>query len=387
MSGVRAAVVGVLALLLSGLVVRDAMVRGSLLGNGELAAAVWPGHPEAAIRAGLIAIDRADKAGRKIDTTLTAPVIAAARGSPLSPDPFLVRGAALRDAGDEQRAGVAFAAARDRAPRSVTAQYFLADHYRRIGNPAMELVELGRLMILVPEGRTQLARAIVAHLRRPDVIASIETLMAKKPQFKDDLLFALAYHPTNLSLVNRLDPDGRGAWVPLMVERLVDAGDYEKALAVWSRGGLGDPAPALLRDPGFALAARPPFGWTLASGAAGVTETTETGGLHIVHFGRERMVAASQLLVLPPGEFALTYTAIPATGDLSRVQWTVTCQPTQAVLAQASLGVSRPGDPALVAWTVPPGCRGQRLELVAEPGDTAATIDFTVANLSSRRLP
>ncbi|MCA1653705.1 MAG: hypothetical protein ABR588_01980 [Sphingomicrobium sp.] len=385
MSYRRAMVVVPAAVLLAGLVLREAIVMSSLAAHPERAASVWPGHPEAVFAERMMAIGEAAKAHRPIDAALTAPVIDAARRAPLAPEPFLVRGVALQGAGDEAGAGLAFLAARNRDPRSVAAHFFLADHYGRTRQAALALTELARLIKLVPGSSTQLAPRIAASLKVAGGVNAIRLLVADNPQLRDDLLQALATDAGNAGLIASLAPDGRGPWVPSLVGQLVAEGQYHRAFELWRHGGLGKPPPrGLLIDPSFTLADQPPFGWTLAGGVSGVAEPAG-GGLHIVYYGRDRLVAASQLLLLPPGNYVLSYDARSAAGDLASLQWQLTCDKASQPFVSVGLGDWRPSASAHAVFAVLADCPAQRLDLIGAPADPSVTLDATMTNLELRR--
>ena len=97
---VRRLVVVVVALLLATQVVRNAAVGALATLHPESAAKLWAGHPAVEISLGLAEIGRASRTRTPIDPATFAMIDDAAVKSPLSPDPFLVRGVQLRNEGD-----------------------------------------------------------------------------------------------------------------------------------------------------------------------------------------------------------------------------------------------------------------------------------------------
>ena len=369
------------AVALAVLVLREATVRSNIIPNPERAVAAWPAHPDALFAAGMRTIGAAAQADRPVDPSLADPMIAAARRAPLSPEPFLVRGVALRGAGDEAGAGAAFMAAERRDPRSVAAHFFLADHFARSGKMALSLTELGRLIRLVPGSSGQLAPQIAASLKSVGGADALLPLVADNSQLRADLLTALATDAGNADVIAHLAVPGQGgSWRPLLVHSLVAAGQYERAFALWARdnGVVGRP---LMVDAGFGLDAKPPFGWEVSSGAAGAVETAAGGGLHLIYYRRERMVAANQVLLLPPGRYSLLFSATAASGALARAKWQIACLADEHVIASVGLDAARPGTRVRAAFDIPAGCRAQRLQLIGTPGDSPQTLDAVIRDL------
>lgn len=333
-------------------------------------------------------IGAAGAARRPVGADLIRSIFDAARRAPLAPEPFLVRGVALQLAGKEADAGGAFAAARDRDPRSAAAHFFLADHYGHIGQPDLAMTELGRLVRLVPGSSSRLAPQIAAAAREPGALPAARALIADNPQLRDDLLLVLAGDAANADLVAALAPAGGGPWLSPLVGRLVAAGEYQRARSLWQRGRLANSGQtgSGLTDPDFRLRDKPPFGWSLASGNSGVAEPFQGGGLHVVYFGRDRLVAASQLLLLPPGHYLLSYVAA-SDGELASMQWVASCDRGGAILGSAALGIAGARGRAAMAFAVPANCPAQRLKLIGSPGDTATTLDVRLSSLQLRRMP
>lgn len=363
------------------LVIRQAAVSQELAaGRPDRAVAIWPDHPDARIADGMARIGERARARRPVDRALVASMVETARRSPLAPEPFLVRGVELQTAGHEAEAGAAFVAARDRDPRNVAAHFFLADHDSRSGQAALALIELGRLARLVPGSSAAIAPRVAASIRQVGGPPAIRALVRDNPELGQGILQALATDARNADLIASLAPARTGSWTPALVASLVAAGQYGRAYALSAPAG---PRP-LLRDPRFRLDQPPPFGWALAEGAAGEAEPAG-GGVHVVFYGRERLVAAAQILLLPAGRFSLSYTGATASAGASSLYWQLTCLPGETVLAAAPLRAD--GRPAAWPFAVPESCRAQRLELVGLPTDPPATIDAVVTHLDLRRMP
>src|SRR5436190_165045 len=147
----RAIIVGVLALLLSALVIRTALFDSYAFSNPAKSAAIWPGRSSVILASGIDELGRQAAAGRPVDIGMVNRLVATAAKDPLAPEPFLVRGIAAQLAGNDALAGRAFLEARDRQPRGVAARYFLADHYLRTSQTQRGLAEISSLTRLFPQ--------------------------------------------------------------------------------------------------------------------------------------------------------------------------------------------------------------------------------------------
>ena len=102
---VRRVLVVVLALLLVVQVVRNAAVAALAPLRPASAARFWAGHPSVEIARGLAEIGTASRERRRIDPHVFRMFEDAAAKSPLSPEPFLVRGVRAQTAGNAEAAG------------------------------------------------------------------------------------------------------------------------------------------------------------------------------------------------------------------------------------------------------------------------------------------
>ena len=380
--GFKIAGLAILALMAM-LVLRDSLVRSNLESRPGWAAQVWPEHPETAIAEGMILIGKAAAAHRAVNASLTQPVIEAVRGSPLSVAPFLVEGVKRQEAGDEVSAGKLFLAAEQRNPREVAPHYFLAAHYAKSGQAGLGLTELGKIIRLVPGSAAQLAPRIAAGARQAGGAAMIRSLVAESPELRDDLMRAMATDGNNLDFLLSLRTASSAAdWQPIMVQSLINAGKYDKALELWGKAN-GMPLSAtnrpLIMDPSFRLSAPPPFGWTLASGSSGVAEGSE-GGLHVVSYERDPFVVATQTLLLPPGSYLLAQKIITASSSAAVLNWQISCLgPDRKIAAFAP---SPAKSDILGKFTVPAGCAAQRIDLISNAVDDPQTADFMLGPLA-----
>lgn len=386
----RILAVAVLAIAAGVIVVRAAFVAAYTDSNPERAAAVWPGHPTAVFRAGLIRIGEAAAAGRPVTGEVIGPLLWAARPAPLAPEPFLVRGVQLRVGGDEAGAGRAFAEAKRRDPRSIPARFFLADHHLRAGSVGPGLEEVASLTRLVPGSESRLAPVLAGYARTPGAAPQVKALLRAHPELEPRLLELLADDAGNanliLSLASRDDPvGGHPAWQARLVERLVSAGDYERAYALWARL-VGRPmsvqARPLLFDPQFRqLTTMQPFAWQLESSGAGLVEPDQRG-LHIIYYGRDNVSLASQLLLLGPGRHELAMRVAPAADGASSLSWTVRCLPDDNVIFSFDLAQAAVPEGAARRFDIPAaGCAAQLIHLAGTAPEFPQTVDLTLSQL------
>jgi hypothetical protein len=380
-------VAGLIALsLIAIFVVRDASVRWSVDKHPDLAATIWRGHPAATISNGMAEIAKAASARRQVGQTVTIPIIESSRTSPLSPEPFMVQGIRREEGGDELAAGRLFLAAEQRNPREIAPHYFLANYYAKRGQAALGLTELGKVIRLVPGSAGQLAPRIAAAARQAGGPAMIRSLISENPELRDDLMRAMATDANNLSFVSSLaNPGASTDWQPVMVQSLLTAGLFEKALDLWRRSNGVPDIPngnSLLIDPGFSLSVPPPFGWTLASGPSGVAESAE-GGLHVVSYGRDAFVVASQTMLLPPGTYTLTQHILAASGGVPIINWRISCLHSAQQVASIVLSAGTNG--ASGKFQILAGCAAQRIELMSNATDEPQTSDLTLGPIALSR--
>lgn len=370
------------ALLLAFLIVRIATVQAFIAKDPSRAAAFWPGHPTAFLESGLSEVGKLAAAGRPIERPLIEPLLATSTKAPLAPEPFLVRGVEAQLAGNEHLALQAFLAARQRDPRATAARYFLADHYLKAGENAAGLAEVSALARLVPQSLPSVAPFLASYARSPGAAPHVKAMLQGEPQLERVLLDQLAADPGNLNLMLHLW-NGRGGddaklWQSRLLNGLIDSGRVDEARNAWMRfAGIKTEKDRLV-DAEFTAHPPPPFGWTLASGPAGAAEPLSGGRLHLLFYGRDDAVLASQLLTLPPGRYRLSMQVGGVSATPKSLSWTLKC------LAGAATIVSIPLDRAgaiAASITVPGGCPAQRLELVGNALEIPEQSEATISHL------
>ncbi len=375
--------VAAVALFLVFLVVRTAIVQFYGAQDPVRAARAWPGHPAVILESGLAEVGEMAAAGRPVEPALVQRLLAASAKAPLAPEPFLVRGVQAQLAGDPQLALKAFLAARERNPRLIATRYFLADHYLKAGQAGPGLTEISALARLVPQSLPSMAPYLAAYARSPGAASQMKAMLQAQPQLEPLLLDALAADAANLDLILSLWSGRSGEetrlWQTRLLGQLVASGRYGPAREAWARfTGLSADAGQMF-DPEFDHEALPPFGWSLASDAAGVAEAAGNGRLHILFYGRDDSVLASQVLILKPGRYQLSMQAGFASQATTALEWTVHCLPDSTEIARVQL--DRAG-PIAGSFLVPAvNCRAQRLELSGVAPELPEQTDATISHL------
>jgi hypothetical protein len=385
------AVVAVLAALLIGVqVVRSAAVAALSDSQPANAAKVWSGHPGSEIGVAMIDIAHASRSRRPIPPSAFAQIADAAVKEPLAPEPFLVRGVQAELRGDTVTAARAFEEAQWRNPRSLPAAYFLADRYFRSGDVQRGLREIAALARLSPDGGAAAIPYLSEYAANPANWPALRALFASNPHVEHPVLVALASNvstvPAAMALSN-LRESGNPQWLAVMVQTLINAGDYPRARATWTRlAGGNTQSGELLHDAGFRdSVSPPPFNWQLTSSTVGLAERQRGGRLHVVFYGDEDGTLAGQLVLLAPGTYRLT---MKLAGDSSRARaltWALWCDKAAQPLASVTLD-----NAAAHGWQfqVPSGCAAQWLKLSGVSPDVPQQVDVSISGLSlSKAVP
>ena len=376
-----------IALLLAVQVVRNAVVQQLAEDRPEQAAKLWADHPQVEISRGMTAIASATREHSEIDPTAFAMISRAAVQSPLAPEPFLVRGVQAQLRGDLRGAERAFRAAQWRDPRSLPTAYFLGAYYLRTGDAFRGLRQTAVLARLSPSGIGAVAPYVAAYAQNRANWPQIRELFRSQPEMEDPVLAQLAQAPANTDAILSLsDPAHRSVkspWVAVLLQSLVDAGQYARARAIW--GNIAHVAPTSgIFDSDFSPSdAPPPFNWSLTSSTIGLAERQSGGRLHALHYGQEDGVLARQLLVLPAGSYRLTM-RISAALHPESLSWSVRCA--KSNVAIASVALNQIADRGL-SFRVPPDCGAQWLELSGSSSDIPQQSDVTISGLSLSREP
>ena len=376
------------ALLVAVQVVRNAGASQFAETRPTVAAKIWSGRPDVELSLAMTEIARAARAGRPVPATAFASVADASVKDPLAPEPFLVRGVQAQLAGEGDVAQRAFEAAQWRDPRSLPAAYFLAERYFRAGDARRGLVEVGALARLSPNGALTVGPYLAAYAGSPTNWPALRALFHDDPKLAGPALAALAGNiatvPAVLALVDPRQKVEDAYWLPPLLGTLIEAGQYDRAHTIWAKMS-GVRAGQLLYDAGFSdRRSPPPFNWTLASSTVGLTERQPGGRFHVLFYGQEDGMLASQLLLLPPGTYQLSMRLLGDAARAHALNWSVWCDKGAAPIASVSLDAA-----AARGWrfTVPRGCAAQWLKLSAVSSDMPQQSDLTIAELQLQRGP
>ncbi|HET7605018.1 MAG TPA: hypothetical protein VFK28_02985 [Sphingomicrobium sp.] len=385
---VRRVLVVVLALLLAVQVVRNAAVAALAPLRPASAARFWAGHPSVEIARGLAEIGTASRERRRIDPHVFRMFEDAAAKSPLSPEPFLVRGVRAQTAGNAEAAKAAFLAAQWRDPRSMPAAYFLAGYYLRSGPLLKGLKQVTILARLSPNGAGAAAPFVAAYAKDRSNWPEMRALFRSQPALENDVLTALARDAGNAEAILALADVGHrrpeSNWLPILLSNLVASGDYARARAIWSSvgaGGAGDGG--LVFDPGFSIPEPPPpFNWSFGSSDVGLAERQRGKKLHVIFYGNVDGALASQLVLLPPGRYRLQMQLAGSSAHPELLRWSVRCEKSNEPIADIAIN-----EAAVHGWTfeIPANCPAQRLELIGRSADIAQQAEARITDLKLTR--
>ena len=383
-------IVTIIVAALAGLqVVRNAAVASLATKHPEVAARFWPDHPATEISLAMTQIAEAARSRQPVPVSVFATMADAAVKEPLAPEPYLVRGVQAELVGDGQSAQQAFEAAQWRDPRSLPAAYFLADRYFRTGDVRHGLGEIAALARLSPSGNATVAPYLAAYGRNPANWPALRLMFRANPELAQSALFVLSSNPATapaaLALADPREKPEDAHWLPPLINTLVVDGQYAKAREVWARTAAArDATEQPIYDASFAdPKALPPFNWTLTSSGVGLAERQSGGRLHVVFYGQEDGILASELLMLVPGQYRLS---MQLPGDASRARflnWSIWCDRADSPIASVTLDAA-----AARGWqfSVPAGCPAQWLKLSGASGDLPQQVDATVGGLKLERV-
>lgn len=319
---------------------------------------------------------------------------------PLAHEPFLVFANVARAKGDRAHSLMLLEEARDRRPMSRLAILQLATAY---GEDKRYPEMIGELNVLIQRSgvhRSLLLAEFAKLISSAEGRAALAPVLATRPEWTEDFFQQVnkleIAADSALDLLRRVRSASGGVDLAperaLYMDALVREGNVPRAREMWlrSNSAAGIPNNSPIVDPAFkGLKAGPPFGWKFASNEHGHAEISsnarEQPRLGIRYFGGGTLVLAEQLVALRPGRRTLTAVVKSETGVTSgHIFWELRC-----IGASRGLG-EMPLDQASGAYQVfrsqfaipTSDCSGQRLRLVAEPGDIAKTVSLTISRVS-----
>lgn len=379
-----------LAVLLAVDIIRLTVARSDSQDMPERAARLAPNMPESLMATAMAEVGGAAAKGESPPSATFQAFERLSAAAPLSIEPFLLQGAVAEKAGDISRAERLLVEARRRNPRSTAARYLLADAWLRQGRVLQGLEEMAILARLLPGSAVQLVPALSGYARSPGARDNLKRILTINPQLQQPLLTALASDSGNAELV--LDLAGPGSrssdpksqvWQSRLLNGLIAKGAYARAYALWRQfAGLSSSYQPLLFNGEFKrTTAPPPFNWSLVSGRAGLAEPGNAN-LRVLYYGRQNATLASQLLLLPAGNYQLT---APTSGTVPQhaLRWTLTCEGASGSILTLEPGVSG----ASARFAVPAsGCSAQTLRLDGQAQEMPQTADVLVGPLRIDRV-
>jgi hypothetical protein len=113
----------------------------------------------------------------------------------------------------------------------------------------------------------------------------------------------------------------------------------------------------------------------------GLAERQPGGRLHVLFYGQEDGILASQLLLLKPGPYRLSLQLLGDPVRAKALNWSIWCDKASGPIASVTL------DGAARGWrfAVPQGCTAQWLKLSGSSGDISQQVDTTIAALKLER--
>ena len=381
------AATAIVAVLLAVEVARLTAAAGLAETRTGLAEALAPKSPTALMSAAMAEVGQAAAAGQLPPPSAIRRLGELQRQAPLDPQPFLVEAAIAQRSGDMNRAERLLVEARRLDPRSAAARYLLADVWLRQGRVIEGLGEMATLSRLLRGSAVELVPALAEYSKTPGASGRLTNILRSNPQLRRPLLTALAADPDNAQLIVELhgapgwseDPRDRG-WQGRLLKGLVRRGAYERAYELWRRfSRIQGDRPLLFNGDFRQLAAPPPFNWSFASGRGGFAEASD-GSMRVLHYGREDVSLASQLLLLAPGRYRFS---APTSGSAAAgaLAWRLTC------MREKTLFELDAGKSASATFDVPAeGCPAQQLALKGRALEAPQESDIRVGRTQMERV-
>ncbi|MEA3037518.1 MAG: hypothetical protein QOE79_31 [Sphingomonadales bacterium] len=380
----------VAVLLAAWLVVRTSIVDAAA-GNPFLAARIAPSNPrpKLAVATALLLLR-----GGRLPPDVQRDAVEALGKAPLAEEPFLIAGIEALARGDIRKGEQLLTEVRRRNPRQRLARLLLLDRYLREHRTQEATVEITVLSRLIGGAQNVLTGQLAQMASDPATAPQMLPILAAHADLQGAVLDSLATSGKDPDLILRvaaLSPRryvGRNEpWQRRLIAGLVQRGELGRALSVWaSLAGLPPPdGQKGLYDGDFRGApGAEPFNWSLVGEGIGVAERTGRSSLQVDYYGHDAGPLARQLLVLKPGRYRFQFRVSgDASGEGSRLAWTLACQPGGAALLRLPLaGIDSTPKAFRAAFTVPAGCTSQWLALEGLPGDVETAQSVTVGGLS-----
>lgn len=393
-----ALVLAIAGLALAWLCLRTTIV-GTLPATAPVVKSVAPDNADVVLtRATLRLAQRPNLIGgtpRGFDPATLAAVRRAAAIAPLDARYFLILGYQQLAEGQQAKGIKTLEAGQRLDPRNRIIHLVLLERYlltNRFVEAGQQMSVLSRLVSAV---QPMMASAMAQMMIQPDMRNAARQALRTDPILERSVLTTLARGDNApADIFNLASPAGIAdagqpdSWGPVLVSRLVATDRFQTARAIWQRVyGLSTAAVAApVFNPSFAASpASAPFNWTLAASGLGAADP-RNGALEIDYYGRDSGDLASQMIVLSPKRYTISFAAEGGKPDsASHLFWTVACAGAQKiVLANIPVPVGPGLRRARGMFTVPADCSAQTLTLRAEAGEFPAPIALTIKDLVLR---
>jgi hypothetical protein len=323
--------------------------------------------------------------------------------APLAFEPFFIVAKSEEQAGRKDRALLLMEEVRRRRPNHVSSRAQLAVYYGQTGDYDGFINEMDYVLGRSEGAQRPLLPELVKVIAIPAGREALAKLLAREPRWREGFFRVAADRNVNpehaaalVALIRIQKRDGDLAPEQLFyMQTLVTAGQYGRAKTVWAQSfAKGQAGDDFVVDGDFrGFAGPPPFNWVFQDSEIGratvVSPTEGQPGLDVEYFGGSSTVLADQMLALRPGRHRLAFSSSEGEGGENggRIFWRVICLPDSRELVRMALELPMQGSRAYEgSFVVPAGsCSGQRLQLVAEPGDVAASMRLRVSKLSIRQ--
>ncbi len=275
--------------------------------------------------------------------------------------------------------------------RENIAELWLFDHLLAEKNYDQAFVRADALLRREQNFTRQLLPQLSASLTDPAAYEPLGQRLAKAPSWRPVFMEALSETHPNPAATFKLYAAikaARGEITPdelsALLLQLVAAGRYEEAYLDWLILLPDQVASKVtnIYDGDFSgLPDTRPFGWNFSQGATGFIEPPpgrDDPALHIIYNGSAKREFPAQLLVLPPGQYALVGEVMTATtSSAGRLGWQIQCvgDPPVAVALAPVPDTAGRWVRFSTPFAVPPGCSAQRLVLDKSAAAQEAEID------------
>jgi tetratricopeptide (TPR) repeat protein len=292
--------------------------------------------------------------------------------SPLAHEPLLYAGLDAYREGRLEDAEVALEAALERNPRSRPALIALVEIASQAEDFERAVALLEDLLSLDPAQSQTYVAALARLARDPRSRPYLLEAFSRAPPWRDLFAARIGAEVDDAAFLLALSRGSARAQSALL-ERLVRAGEYDRAYLAWhSFLDVAAPADAFTApyDQQFdGLPAPAPFNWRHLDSR---TELQAGGGLYTSYLGRGEPSLLEQITALGPGEYRLAAAMEgEARASGGGFRWTLACLPSGTEIATLDVRELSATEQAFsVAFTVPPeACSYQRLRLRGLPGE------------------